>query len=84
MDKELMAKQKGLEILEIEDEVESKRLSIAQKKAVEAELKAKYGTLAKAKQVLGFIKINSETMHTLYSANPELRALSLPPKVRRA
>jgi hypothetical protein len=84
MDKELMSHHRNLEILSVTEQEEEKKLSIAQKKAIEKELASKYGTLAKAKQVLGFIKINSETMHTLYSSNPELRALSLPPKVRRA
>lgn len=84
MDKELMEKHRGLEVLSVEDEMEDKRLSIAQKRAIESELKRKYGTLAKAKAVLGFVKINKDTLHSLYSSNPELRSLTLPPKVRRA
>ena len=84
MDKEIMQHQKNLEVLSITDQEEEKKVSIAQKKAIEEELKSKYGTLAKAKKILGFVHLNSDTIHTLYSANPELKSLTLPPRVRRA
>ncbi len=84
MDKELMKHNKNLEILSVEEQEEDKHLSIAQKKAVEKELASKYGTLANAKKILGFIKIDRDTMHSLFGSNPELRSLSMPGKIRRA
>lgn len=85
MDSEVLNKSRKLEVLEVEDEIQAKRLSIAEKKAIESKLKKEYGTLAKAKQILGFVKINRETLHSLYSSNPELRELSRPGShIRRA
>ncbi len=84
MDKELMGHHRNLEILTVSEQEEDKRLSIAQKKAVEKELASKYGTLANAKKILGFIKIDRDVLHSLYGSNPELRSLSMPGKIRRA
>ena len=83
MDKDLLEKGKKLEMLEADDAIESHRVSIAEKKAVESKLKKEYGTLAKAKQILGFIHIDRSTLHTLYSQDPSLREANNPKYLRR-
>jgi len=62
---------KELEKLEVEDELESHRMSIAEKKAISREMKKKYGR--DWRKILGVIKINPGTLQSLYAINPELR-----------
>jgi len=83
MDADILKKEKSLEGLTVEDQIEDKRLSIAQKKAIEAELKNKYGS--GWKKIFGVLKVNRETIHDLYAIDPSLRDLTRPPKgIRRA
>ena len=68
MDKEFKSKERTLEILKIDDEIADERRSIAEKKAMEAEMKKQYGS--GWRKILGFtkhLKPNLETMHDLYS-----------------
>ena len=89
MDKELAGKEKVLERLKVDDEIESEKLSISQKKALEHEAKQKYGR--DWKKVLGFvgksIRINKETLQTLHGLGvgheSELRDLNRPGGLRR-
>ena len=67
---------KKLEALEVEDEMESHKMSIAQKKAVAREMKAKYGR--DWKKILNVVAINKNTMMDLYSVDPGLRDLNRP------
>lgn len=85
MDNEVREKERELDKMSLEDEMTSKELSIAQKKALIREAKAKYGH--DWKKVLGMvgksIHVNSENMQTLYSQGlGDLRDLS-DPRVRR-
>jgi len=82
VDKELLKKSQSLEILEMDDQIESKRLSIAEKKGIESELKKKYGR--DWKKILGIIKVDKETLNDLYAIDPSLRDLSRPGGMRRA
>ena len=79
MDKDIKEKEKALERLGIEDEVEEKRLSIAQKKHLEKELKDSEGTgWKKVVGIVGKLKMDKEQMQTLFSQGHELRDLSRP------
>lgn len=60
-------KERRLAELEVDDEIESKKVSIAQKKAQEAEARKVYGR--DWKKILGVVKSlkpDMETVHTLY------------------
>lgn len=74
-------KERKLESLKLDEDIAETQMSIAQKKAVEHEMKAKYGK--DWKKLLG-IKgmINKDTMQTLYTMNPDLRELNRP-NIRR-
>lgn len=82
MDEALRDKDRKLERLKIENEIEGERVSIAQKKALEREARQKYGR--DWKKILGIvrsIKINPEALQTLHSmgvSGEELRDLSRP------
>jgi len=87
IDKELASKEKVLERLKVDDEIESQRLSISQKKALEHEAKQKYGK--DWKKVLGVVKslkVDKDTLQTLHSmgiSGDELRSLAKPKRVGR-
>lgn len=83
MDNTLKNKEKTLERLKIEDEIQSERTSIAEKKALEREMKKKYGR--DWKHILGFAGglLSPEAKQNLYSVNPELRELTKPVGLRR-
>jgi len=76
MDESLKKKEKELEMVTLDEQIEEKRATITQKKMLEKEMKAKYGF--NWKKILGVTKINSETLHSLYSFNPELKELNRP------
>lgn len=79
MDKELKEKEKTLEKLSIEDEVEEKRLSIAQKRHIEKQLKSEEGIgWKKVMGIIGKLKMDKEQAQTLFSQGHELRELSKP------
>lgn len=80
-----MDKERELDKLTIEDEIMDKRVSIAQKKAIEKEAKAKYGR--DWRKILGYVralKPNMEVIHDLYGMGlGHLRDLSDPRKIGR-
>ena len=82
MDSKLKAKEKQLELAKVENELETQRAEIAQKKALEAEMKQRYGT--DWKKIIGYVgkgfnlKTNSEKAHDLYSVNSDLKKLAIP------
>lgn len=84
MDKDVMKRERDLELLEVDDQIAERRMSISQKKAIEKEMRAKHGR--NWRQVLGLVgklRVSSDSMQDLYSVNPELRDLSRPGKLRR-
>ena len=84
MGSELVKKERLLDELEVDDEIESKRVSIAQKKAVEREMKRKYGRdWKKVLGLVGKLKPNREAIQDLYSFNPELKELNRPVGFRK-
>ena len=79
MDEQLKDRERTLERLRVDDEIAGERMNIAQKRAVEREMKQKYGR--DWKKILGYVgklKPNREAIQDLYSVNPELRELSNP------
>jgi hypothetical protein len=84
MDEKLKQKEEELELASLDDQIAEKRSSIAQKRALEREMKAKYGS--GWRKILGFvgkIKPDQEALHTLYSMNPDLKRLNAPsPKAK--
>ena len=72
----LKEKEKELEKVKIEDEIEGYKASRAKKKAIEKKMKKEYGR--DWKKVLGFAGnlLDPETKQSLYSVNPGLRDLS--------
>ncbi len=83
MDNELKRKERELERLSVEEEIGSKKQSIAEKKALEKAAKKKYGR--NWKKVLGVatsIKPNQEVIQDLYSmgGGSDLRDLNDPSK----
>ena len=84
MDRELRNRGIELDKLEMDDEIASRRMSIAQKKAVEREMRRKYGRdWRKVLGLVGKLKPNSEALQDLYTVNPELRDLNNPGRLRR-
>lgn len=79
MDAEMREKERAIERLALDEEVESKKKTIAELQALKREAKRKYGS--NWKQILGIIgslKPNMDSVHTLYTADPSLRELSKP------
>jgi uncharacterized membrane-anchored protein YhcB (DUF1043 family) len=82
MDSRLKSKEKELELKKVENEIETQRAEISQKKALEAEMKQRYGS--DWKKILGMVgkglsmKTNAEKAHDLYSVNSDLKNLAIP------
>jgi len=75
----LRAKEEELSSLEVEDEIASRKMSIAQKRAVEAEMRKKYGR--NWKKILN-IRVKPENMQEMRALGAELRSLSKPRMTR--
>ena len=85
MDKELSEKERQLEIVKLDSEIEQHRLSIEEKRALERAMRKQEGR--NWRKILGVVKgmrPNPEVVHDLYTINPALRELAKPPSVRRA
>lgn len=88
MDDFIKDKEKSIERLKLQNEEEDQKVSLAQKKALEREAKAKYGR--DWKKVLGYagkaarsIRVNKEAMHDLYGMGlGDLKEASRPPRMR--
>jgi hypothetical protein len=84
MDTEIRDKERKLEHLKVDNEIEKEKVDIAQKKALEAEAREKYGS--NWKKVLGWakgLKPDQEKVSDLYSmgvGGEELRSLNDPRK----
>lgn len=79
MDKEIAEKERTLEKLSLEDQVEEKRLSIKQKRHIEKQLEAEDGKgWRKVVGLVGKLKMDKEQMQTLFSQGKDLRELSVP------
>ena len=80
MDSRLKSKEKELELKKVENEIESQKAEIAQKRALEAEMKARYGT--DWKKIIGYVGksfgTNQEKAHSLYAVDTSLRDLAIP------
>lgn len=64
-------KERELELLELDDQIASKKYSIAEKKRMEKEARRQYGrNWRKVLGVIGDIRVNPTAIQTLYSANP--------------
>jgi len=74
----LKDKELTLEKLELEDEIASREMSIAQKKAVEKEMKAKHG-----RNWRKILSVDTKKLVDLYAVNPELREMTRPYHLRR-
>lgn len=75
---DLKEKDRTLEKLELEDEIASHRMSIAQKKAIEKEMRKKHG-----RNWRKILSVDTKKMQDLYAVNPELRELNRPRLSRR-
>ena len=78
MSDELLEKEKKLESIKIDNDIETQKAEIAQKKAIEARMRREYGT--DWKKILGMLrpKASAERLHDLYAISPDLRDLSVP------
>jgi hypothetical protein len=82
MDSRLKAKEKELELKKVENQIASASAEIAQKKALENEMKQRYGS--DWKKILGYVgkgfnlKTNAEKAHDLYGVSGDLKALAIP------
>ncbi len=76
-------KEKQLELAKIDSEIQAERTKKAEQKAVEKEMRKKYGR--DWKKILGMAGglMDAETKHSLYSINPQLRELTKPSTLRR-
>lgn len=85
MDEDLKSRDKTLERLKVDNEIEGERLSIVQKKALEREAKQKYGR--DWKKILGVMKSvrpDMDTVHDLYGIGlGDLKEAGKPPGMRR-
>jgi len=77
MDKQLANKERELERLRVDNEMETQRAEIAQKKAVEAEMKKKYGS--NWRKILGRGKMS---LQDYYAVDPSLRDLAIPRRMK--
>lgn len=73
-------KERELDTLEVEEEIESKKANIAQLKAVRAELKRKYGR--DWRKILN-IKASGAKIEDYYAVDPSLREMCVPRRSRR-
>ena len=76
MGDEFKDKMQKLDNLKIEDEIAEERMKIAQKKAVEADMKKRYGR--DWKKILKLVKVDREAMLTMFGPSNELKELSRP------
>lgn len=87
MDDDIRKKERVLDKLAVEDDIETKRLSISQKRALEREARQSHGR--DWKKILGAVKsihVNKEAAQTLHGmgiGGDELRDLSKPKGLRR-
>ena len=83
---DLGKREEELAKLEVQDEIEDRKVSISQKKALEREARQKYGR--NWKSILGLtkhLKVDEELIHTMYGCGlGDLRELSKPSSIRRA
>jgi len=73
-------KERELDTLEVEEEVENKKTNIAKLKAVRAELKKRYG---RDWSKLLRVKARSATLEDYYAVDPSLQNMCLPRRSRR-
>lgn len=80
MDRELASKERLLEKLKVDKEVEGTRAEIAERKAKEREMKKLHGRDWKKvfMGAMSSVRPNREAIQDLYAGNPELRELSRP------
>jgi len=84
---DIRGKERELEELKLENEVESERVSLAQKRALEREARQKYGRdwkkiIGGAVKHLRIDKDNLQTLHSLGVGGERLKELSNPSKTR--
>ena len=78
MDKSLAEKEKTLERMDLDNQIEEKRLSVAQKKHLEKELRDQEGSgFKKVLGLIGKLKMGPEQVQTLRSQGHDLRELSI-------
>ena len=77
MDKQLSEKEKQLERARIDNDIATQRAEIAQKKAVEAEMKKKYGT--NWRKILGVGKMG---LQDYYALDSSLKDLAIPRHIK--
>lgn len=86
MDELIKRKERELDKLAVEDEIATKRVSLAQKRALEKSARAQYGRdWKKVLGLVGKVKVNKDTMQTMHGlglGGDELREMSKPPKMR--
>lgn len=75
MDKEVLKKERVLDRKRLDNEIATQEAEIAQKKAIVAEMKRRYGR--NWRNVLGV-----KGLADLYAIDPTLRDLAKPPRVR--
>jgi len=81
---EIERKERKLENLTIDEQIDEKRSSIAVRKALEKDLKRKHGPNWKSiLGLIGKIKPNREAIQELYSAGAELKDSNNPRRFRR-
>ena len=71
----LNEKERQLDELTVQSEIEEKKSEIAQKRMLAREMKSKYGS--NWKKVLGMLRPDSQD---LFNFSPEIRHAALPPK----
>lgn len=88
MEEDVKGKERELEKLSVEDDIQTRRVSISQKKALVREAKRKYGR--DWKKILGgafkAVRPNQETIQDMYSmgiGGDELRDMNRLPGARR-
>ena len=84
MDKEISDKERDLEVARLDREIAQERVSASEARMLERLMRKRYGpNWRRILGVVGKLGPNSETVHNLYTVNPELRELAKPPSVRR-
>lgn len=82
MEEDIKKKERYLEHLSMDNQIEDQKLSLAQKKALEAEAKKKYGP--GWRKILGYLKPNMDSVHSMYASGVgDLKDLSRPENFKK-
>lgn len=78
MDKDLIERERKLERVKLDNDIETQKAEIAQKKAIISKMKKEYGP--DFSKILN-IHPKKDTLQDMYAVSPDLRNLSIPRRI---